>query len=205
MLGRRGGGGGLLTRKDSVSLVIDPQRYPFVLPSPFVGVDSRASSRPSLHGSESGVSCSGSVSTTTAQHEQSQQQLGQLAGQQGRFVYFIGFEDLLPLSASFSSKELDLEKKLEKKEAKEKEKKEKKAEKEREKAEKQLEKMMREKGAGGHVVTTTDEEGEGGGHAPQEGEGTVLSREILGKKEAAREYSRNLLNQLKKRLVIVVD
>lgn len=202
LLGKRGG---LLTRKDSVSLVIDPQRYPFVLPSPFVGVDSRASSRPSLHGSESGVSCSGSVSTTTAQHEQSQQQLGQLTGQQGRFVYFIGFEDLLPLSASFSSKELDLEKKLEKKEAKEKEKKEKKAEKEREKAEKQLEKM-REKG--GHVVTTTDEEGEGG-HAlqgqGQEGEGTVLSREIMGKKEAAREYSRNLLNQLKKRLVIVVD
>ena len=92
------------------SLVIDPLLHPFAVPSPFVGVESRASSRPSLAGS-CDTADSGLPPTTTCAtaHSQSQSQQQQQAS--GRFVYFVGVNDLLPLSASFSSKELDLEKK----------------------------------------------------------------------------------------------
>jgi hypothetical protein len=133
-----------IMRKDSLSLVIDPVKHPFALPSPFVGVDSRASSRPSS------LNLAAESETSTG------------GGGGGRFVYFVGFDDLLPLSASFSSKELNLDNKSSKKSS-----------------------LLESSSSSASDVTKNKEE--------------------MGKKEAAREYSRNMLNQVKKRIVMIED
>lgn len=142
------------SRKESLSLVIDSSRHPFALPSPFVGVDSRASSRPSLYSAED----------TESSVDQDQSTATTFGANNGRFVYFIGFDDLLPLSASFSSKELNLSKK-----------------------------SASKKKAEESTTETTEEVN------------TMKKSEEMGKKEAAREYSKNVLLQLKKRLLLVND
>ena len=167
-------------RKESLSLVIDSLRHPFALPSPFVGVDSRASSRPSLHSEQS--ECDSGL-------------VGDASRSNGRFVYWVGFSDLLPLSASFSSKEI--------REFREREKGEKMSKKDKEKASKlndtdkdnnlhQDDSLPYDSGASGT--------GEGVSNTSKP---SKEAKEEMGKKEAAREYSKNLLNQMRRRIRIV--
>ena len=141
-------------RKESLSLVIDPSLHPFAIPSPFVSIDSRSSSRPSL-----------SQESTTSLNQQVQE------SSSSRFVYFIGFSDLIPLSPSFSVKELNLEK-----ESKE-------SGKKSEKKSKSIIEVEQSSSAMEAKETTSKEE--------------------MGKKEAAREYSRNLLIHFRNLLHVV--
>lgn len=152
-------------QQEEESVVIDPIRHPFAVPSPCVGVESRASSRPSLHSSDtqdSGLAHGGvTVSNSTG-----------LGGGGGRFVYFVGVNDLLPLSASFSSKEQDLEKKHNKK------------------AHKQQQELKSSSAEGGGDVKGGSDE---------------KDKQAAGKKESAREYSRNLMQQFNRRITTVSE
>lgn len=170
-------------RKESLSLVIDPLRHPFALPSPFVGVDSRASSRPSLHSEQS--ECDSGL-------------VGDASRSNGRFVYWVGFCDLLPLSASFSSKEIrEFRERVNDKVSK----------KDKEKASKATandtdkdnnlhgdDSLPYDSGASGTGETGT---------VTNTGKPSKEAKEEMGKKEAAREYSKNLLNQMRRRIRIV--
>lgn len=167
-------------RKESLSLVIDPLKHPFALPSPFVGVDSRASSRPSLH-SEQSEADSGLV--------------GDTARTNGRFVYWVGFSDLLPLSASFSSKEI--------REFREREKSDKASKKEKEKAKSSDERENNLHSLQDDSLPYDSGASGTGGDAPASGKPSKEAKEEMGKKEAAREYSKNLLSQMRRRIRII--
>lgn len=162
-------------RKESLSLVIDPVRHPFAIPSPFVSVDSRTSSRPSLYSSEG----------------QSSDQVSTMDSTEGRFVYFIGFDDLIPLSASFSSKELNIEKVL--------------SEKKKDKKEAEGKKDKKDDGSGHKAMAHSDGGGGGGGHQDKENVGDMAKKDDqeMGKKEAAREYSKHMMAQVRKRLKVI--
>lgn len=165
-------------RKESLSLSIDPIKHPYAIPSPFVSAESRASSRPSLYSSEEG-GVAGSDSLLASASD-----LDEYFG--GRFVYFIGFDDLLPLSSSFSSKELNLDKSSKKDK--------------KEKAEDKENHHLETAGAADSTGPTGS-----GTESKKDGEGSSVkpSGEEMGKKEAARTYSSGLLAQVKKRLKIV--
>ena len=102
---------------------------------------------------------------------------------EGRFVYFIGFDDLIPLSASFSSKELNIEKVL--------------SEKKKDKKSESGEGKKDKKDESGHKSLVSE------GHQDKENVDTKKDDQEMGKKEAAREYSKHMMAQVKKRIKVI--